>query len=69
MIIRNKKHLCRDKKIKRGCRGNAASLIFLRTNAFALTADIFTNTNTVLIYYYEKHFYNIRFTWIVQRKM
>ena len=29
----------------------------------------FTNTNTVLIYYYEKHLYNIRFTWIVQRKM
>ena len=26
-------------------------------------------TNTVLIYYYEKHLYNIRFTWVVQRKM
>lgn len=23
----------------------------------------------ILIYYYEKHLYNIRFTWIVQRKM
>ena len=44
-------------------------LFFQRTNAFVLTADIFTNTNTVLIYYYEKHLYNIRFTWIVQRKI
>lgn len=32
------------------------SLLFLRTNAFVLTADIFTNTNTVLIYYYENIF-------------
>lgn len=45
------------------------SLLFLRTNAFALTADIFTNTNTVLIYYYEKHLYNIWCKRIVQKKM
>ena len=45
------------------------SLLFLRTNAFVLTADIFTNTNTVLIYYYEKHLYNNWFSWIVQSKL
>lgn len=44
-------------------------LLFLRTNAFALTADIFTNTNTALIYYYEKHLYNIWFIRIVHSKM
>lgn len=45
------------------------SLLFLRTNAFVLTADIFTNTNTVLIYYYEKYLYNSWCKWIVQRKL
>lgn len=45
------------------------SLLFLRTNAFVLTADIFTNTNTVLIYYYEKHLYNSWCNWNVQKRM
>lgn len=45
------------------------SLLFLRTNAFVLTADIFTNTNTVLIYYYENHLYNSWCNWNVQKEM
>ena len=45
------------------------SLLFLRTNAFVLTADIFTNTNTVLIYYYEKLLYNSWCNWNVQKEM
>ena len=45
------------------------SLLYSRTNAFVLTADIFTNTNTVLIYYYEKHLYNSWCNWNVQKEM
>ena len=42
-------------------------LLFFKEQTLLPLQLIFTNT--VLIYYYEKHLYNIRFTWIVQRKM
>lgn len=44
-------------------------LLFFKEQTLLPLQLIFTNTNTVLIYYYEKHLYNIRFTWVVQRKM
>ena len=65
MIIRNKKHLCRDKKLREAA-GEMQPLLFFKEQTLLPLQLIFSH---VLIYYYEKHLYNIRFTWVVQRKM
>ena len=41
-------------------------LLFFKEQTLLPLQLIFSH---VLIYYYEKHLYNIRFTWVVQRKM
>lgn len=43
-------------------------LLFFKEQTLLSLQLIFSQIPILFLYYYEKHLYNIRFTWIVQRK-